>query len=329
MSIKIVIFLLLFTILFFSFFEFIASKLKIYSKTVYTNKEIQKKTPLIGGFFILLGFNLILLTGDELTSTSYKLEYLIILLLSNFFFIVGFIDDKINLSPYWKILIFIFLGYLIFNNFEYLLIKEIKFSFTNRTIFLGKYSIIFTLFSIFVFINALNMFDGINGHTGCYVFFVNSVLFFISKEIIFIYFLFLIFVFFYFNIKNKFFIGNSGIFFIGTFISLTFILFYNNDLILFSDDIFLIMLVPGIDLIRLFFIRILNKKNPFIRDHNHWHHIISNKFENNVTLIISTLIFSLPFFLSNFLNIDNLYVVIISLILYSLVIYLGKKKSNS
>ena len=172
MSVKIIFFLVLFVSLFFVSFDFIVSKLKIYSKTIYTNKEINKKIPLIGGFFILLGFNLIILTKGGSIVESYNSEILVILLLSNLFFIIGYIDDRINLSPYWKVLIFILLGYLIVNNFDYLMIKEIKFSFIDKIIFLGQYSIIFTLFAIFVFLNALNMFDGINGHTGSYVFFV-------------------------------------------------------------------------------------------------------------------------------------------------------------
>ena len=328
MSVKIIFFLVLFVSLFFVSFDFIVSKLKIYSKTIYTNKEINKKIPLIGGFFILLGFNLIILTKGGSIVESYNSEILVILLLSNLFFIIGYIDDRINLSPYWKVLIFILLGYLIFNNFDYLMIKEIKFSFIDKIIFLGQYSIIFTLFAIFVFLNALNMFDGINGHTGSYVFFVLCSLFYVSKEIIFIYFLFLIVLFFYFNLKNKFFIGNSGIFFIGTFFSLVFILFYNSNIFLFSDDIFLIMFLPGVDLIRLFFTRILNQKNPLKRDHNHWHHILSKKFGINITLVISCIMFSLPFIFSNFFKLSNHYIIITFLFIYLLIFYFCKKKTN-
>ena len=47
---------------------------------------------------------------------------------------------------------------------------------------------------------------------------------------------------------------------------------YNNNLIIYSDAIYLIMYLPGIELMRLYIFRVLNKKSPFEPDRNHLHH---------------------------------------------------------
>tara|TARA_B100000787_G_scaffold170293_1_gene165819 strand:- start:2011 stop:3000 length:990 start_codon:yes stop_codon:yes gene_type:complete len=328
MSIETIIFLCLFNCLFVFYFDFISLKLNIYSKTIYKKKEIKKKVPLTGGIFLLLNFNILVFFSNNTLSFPYESNILIILMLSNFLFIIGFLDDKINLNPYWKLLLFTIFSLFILNYYNFLSIYELRFSFTGKVLELGQYSFFFTLFAIFVFINALNMFDGINGHTGIYTSFVMGAFFILSSKLIFLYFLILILIFLYLNLKNKFFIGNSGTFFLGMFISSISIFFYNEGIIKFSDDIFLIMFLPGVDLIRLFFLRIINKKNPFSRDHNHWHHIISHTFGNNLTLLVTGTLCSFPFMLSAFSALTNFYIIIISCLFYLLTIYFCKKNIN-
>ena len=76
-------------------------------------------------------------------------------------------------------------------------------------------------------------------------------------------------------------------------ISLFIINYYNNGYIK-SDQIFLLMMIPGIDMLRLFIIRITKKKNPFSADSKHFHHRLLNNFNStNVFYII---------FLINFTN---------------------------
>ena len=40
------------------------------------------------------------------------------------------------------------------------------------------------------------------------------------------------------------------------------------------------MMVPGIDMFRLFILRLYNKKIPFSPDREHVHHLLLNKFSN-------------------------------------------------
>ena len=50
------------------------------------------------------------------------------------------------------------------------------------------------------------------------------------------------------------------------------------------------MLIPGLDLVRLFFSRILNNKKFFVSDLNHIHHIlIKNNSKNKVQFILLVL----------------------------------------
>jgi hypothetical protein len=48
------------------------------------------------------------------------------------------------------------------------------------------------------------------------------------------------------------------------------------------------MLVPGIDMFRLFMVRIFKNKNPFTADESHIHHVLFRIFKKNgiVQLII-------------------------------------------
>jgi UDP-GlcNAc:undecaprenyl-phosphate GlcNAc-1-phosphate transferase len=320
MNIKFLLLYALSNIFFFLFFDLISSKLKIFSTTFFKKKEIKKHIPLIGGFLILVNFNLTFFFCDVFFTQSLKSSFFLILMISNLFFLVGYLDDRLNLGPYMKFFLFITFCFVILTNFDFLVIKELRFSFFDKVVYLHNYSLIFTIFSIFVFINALNMFDGINGQSAIYIIFIMIIFFLLSTNLIFIYFILSIILFLFFNLKNKFFIGNSGIYFIGMFISLIFIYFYNNNFIRFSEKIILAMILPGIDLIRLFFFRILSGRNPLSRDNNHWHHIISKKLGNNMTLLFTTILSTLPFILFEFFMLNLFYIVIIFVSIYFYII---------
>ena len=49
-----------------------------------------------------------------------------------------------------------------------LIIQVIKFSFFNKEFYLSQYSLLFTCFCFLVFLNAFNMFDGINLQSSLY-----------------------------------------------------------------------------------------------------------------------------------------------------------------
>ena len=90
------------------------------------------------------------------------------------FFLLGFVDDKTFFNPNLKLLIIILIlsSFLYLN--KYFVIEFLSFSFMDEAIYLGKYSYLFTILCLSLFINAFNMYDGINLQSGSY-----SLLFFI------------------------------------------------------------------------------------------------------------------------------------------------------
>ena len=56
--------------------------------------------------------------------------------------------------------------------------------------------------------------------------------------------------------------------------------------VFYAENIFLLMLYPGLDMLRLFISRILKGKSPFTSDRNHFHHMLLNKFNSKYALII-------------------------------------------
>ena len=73
---------------------------------------------------------------------------------------------------------------------------------------------------------------------------------------------------------------------------------YNNSNDFYSDKILLIMFLPGIDMIRLFFTRLKNKNNPFSPDRKHLHHKLLQKFGYKYTIQIISALSVMPYFLS-------------------------------
>ena len=84
------------------------------------------------------------------------------------------------------------------------------------------------------------------------------------------------------------------------------------------------MIIPGLDLIRLFIIRIANKKNPLSSDRNHLHHILINKFSFKKTLFIILSLIILPILL-NYLGFYNLISILITVLAYSILLFVSRK----
>ena len=128
------------------------------------------------------------------------------------------------------------------------------------------------------------------------------------------------------NFQNKVFLGDGGSYLISSIIGCSFIYQYKYfENFFYGDEVFIILLIPSIDMFRLFLVRSINGKNPFKGDLNHIHHIINNRFRNtNLTVFFTTLMFVLPSALL-FFEIATYYVLIISIIVYSAVITYLKK----
>ena len=113
---------------------------------------------------------------------------------------------------------------------------------------------------ILLFINACNIFDGINLQSTSYFIFVILYLIIIGLNNNVIYFLLIPIINLILSKDEKIFMGDSGIYLISFIMSYILIKIYNFDTKLSSDLIFILMMVPGIDMFRLFLLRLVNKK---------------------------------------------------------------------
>ena len=109
----------------------------------------------------------------------------------------------------------------------------------------------------------MNMIDGLNGLSGGII--VGILFFIILKNTILsssplFQLLSLILLFLFFNLKNKIFLGDAGVYFLSSFLGLCIIYLSQNQGDISTNSIFLIMILPGVDMLRLFVIRIKNKK---------------------------------------------------------------------
>ncbi len=312
------------------------SKIKIFhlniDKPDKKRKFHSKPTPLAGGMLIFL--NLIIycfiykLTDTKLENEVFfndesSLNYFIMIF--SIIFLLGFVDDKINLRANFKFLVLTLVILCLLVLDHNLVIRDIKFSFFERNFGLNTFSFFFTIFCFLVFINAFNMFDGINLQSGLYSILIFSciTLFYSNSLLTKILFISLIF-FSYLNFKNRTFLGDSGSLLISFIISYLFIKLYNLKYINYADEIILYMIIPGLDLIRLFIIRIANKKNPLSSDRNHLHHILINKFSFKKTLFIILSLIILPILL-NYLGFYNLISILITVLAYSILLFVSRK----
>ena len=171
------------------------------------------------------------------------------------------------------------------------------------------------------------MLDGVNLGAGIYALILLIFLYFYEANTIFIVIGFSLLFFLIKNYQNKLFLGNNGSYLLGFVISFFFINL-NNKTTISAEEIFLVMSIPGFDMLRLYSQRIYNKKNPFKADLNHLHHLLLKKFSYNRAIICLLLILSIPIIFSFFFkDTHKIYLIIIIVFFYSCLIgYLLKKR---
>jgi UDP-N-acetylmuramyl pentapeptide phosphotransferase/UDP-N-acetylglucosamine-1-phosphate transferase len=168
---------------------------------------------------------------------------------------------------------------------------------------------IITIFIIVAIINAINFIDGIDGLAISIVSMFLILFEFMALDqtpfnnftaILLISFIPL----FYFNFRNnkKVFLGDSGSLFLGCLVSMYVLYILSNEYIIkptFDTNkiifVLSIMPYPIIDLVRIFFKRIIEKKSPYMADKNHIHHKLLNILGSHILVVISIIISSILF----------------------------------
>jgi UDP-N-acetylmuramyl pentapeptide phosphotransferase/UDP-N-acetylglucosamine-1-phosphate transferase len=209
-----------------------------------------------------------------------------------------------------------------------------KIRFTNLHGFLGigdigmVPSVILTFFVIIVIINAFNLMDGIDGLAAGLSMLAALVFggwFFISGHhdyaILSVALIGAVAGFFYYNLygkQNKIFMGDTGSLLLGTLMAVIVIQFneFNIDqskpfAIASAPAVsFGILIYPLVDTIRVFIIRLLQFKSPFVADKNHLHHrLLTLGFSHkraSYTIIGINFLFIIPLFALQHIGIINL-----------------------
>jgi UDP-GlcNAc:undecaprenyl-phosphate GlcNAc-1-phosphate transferase len=305
------------------FKDYISNKLKLWDIPNNDIKIHKNKISTIGGLIIFLSIILFYLI-DYFTIKTEKPSFAIISsLLLTLFFITGLIDDKKNISPVKKTIITFALLLILIPLNNNLVLYELKFeNLFNSSLNLNLASLFITVFFIYIFLNLLNFADGVNGVAISLGIFFIIVLGierkeFLSSEIIVIITLLSLL---FFNIQNKLFIGNSGCFVLGIFISLHYIYNYNLNNLILCDQIFIIFLIPGLDMTRLVVERLCRSKSILYGDLEHLHHILYKFFKQKYTWIIYILISIMPYASSFYIK-KNIQIIILFSLIYLILIF--------
>jgi len=321
-------FALILNFFFVLFFKKISILINLFDAPDHPRKLHNKPISAIGGVLVFINFSFFLIFslftknefGYDFSFFSIK-DLNFFFIFSIIFFILGFLDDKFKLGPNVKLIFFSFLIYLLIFFSNNILIKILNFSGHLDSINISDISVFFTIFCFLLFINAFNMFDGINGQSALYSLFI--FIFFIMNDIFISLSLMLIISlssFLYLNIKRKCFLGNNGSLLISFIMAYLFLKAYSLKSIFYADQIFLIMAVPGFDLLRLTVQRILNNKHPFHPDKNHLHHLLLRRLGLLKTLVIILTLIIIPNILSFYTKL-HFVLIFVTLIIYLFLIY--------
>lgn len=263
--------------------------------------------PALGGVAIYAGFMIsFLLLRYAGYLESFKVSLVILMI-----FVIGLVDDLIDLRAWWKMIAFILLasvisltqGLSITNLHGFLSISHIH----------GIFSFIITLFVILSILNAINLIDGVDGLAGGLGIFILSVFSWVFYKTNHLDYLILtlpmilaLLAFLIFNIwgRNfKIFMGDSGSLMLGMVISISLIRFMqlkhhevSGVFTISPVTAFSLVIVPMFDMIHVFIKRILKGRSPFHPGKEHIHHTyIKLGFSHrNVTMILVA--YSIGFF---------------------------------
>ena len=226
--------------------------------------------------------------------------------------ILGYYDDQKEIDYKLKLVAQILIAKILIDQ---------GFLINNLNGFLGfeqlpnLFSQFLTMLIFLTIINSFNFIDGIDGLAISIIsvfiisfeFFANSQTEFQTISIILLA-SFIPLLYFNYRSMNKIFLVDSGSLFLGGIVSIYVLNILSSDYIIKNEYdinkmIFVISILgyPIIDIIRVFFLRILNGTSPFVADRNHIHHRLLDKFKSH--LLTSLFIVSMSVLLTIFAQI--------------------------
>lgn len=316
------------------------SKLKDLMAEIQDRSSHQELTPTLGGVAIFAATLISYFLWDN-PNEGHDVHLVISAIIILFF--LGIKDDILILSPRKKLYIQIAASLLVIS-FGDLRLTNLYgiFNIYEVSYIVG---IIFTTFIFIAVTNAINLIDGIDGLAGMvglfasmifsYVFFIHN-LFAVSTLALALAGSLCGFLRYNWSIKNKIFMGDTGSLIVGfllSFFAVKFVIINTNymfDPELMRDAplfVVILLMLPVFDTVRMFLVRLIDGKSPFVGDRKHLHHILidlnfSHLTSTIILLSFNTLILIIFIKLSSLLTISNLlFFVIFVFIIYCLISY--------
>ncbi len=256
----------------------------------------------LGGFGIFAGFIIASLTTIPFTIGA---EFQYFMAAAFVIFFLGLKDDILIISPIKK-----FIGQVLA---AFLIIYKGGIQINSMHGFLGIYelpemfSLLLTYFAVLVIINSFNLIDGIDGLAGSLGLMAAVVFGFYFLKVDAIPYSILAFslagsliAFLIFNFEPaRIFMGDTGSLLIGMLHAILVIKFINvsaSTSVLLPMEAspalgFAILMIPLLDTLRVFAIRMFNRRSPFSPDRNHIHHLLLDKglSHRSITLLLTGL----------------------------------------
>jgi len=325
------------------------SRLKNLCASINGRTSHKNLVPYLGGIAVFAG---LVISAIIFAGIYFKLELLYIICGLIIVFFIGIKDDILIIDPWKKLVGQIIAAALV------AVLADIRIN--NFYGLFGIYqipyivSILFTVFVLLVIINGFNLIDGVDGlatGTGILTSSIFGTWFWITGNIGYTVLSFSfagsLLAFFYFNVfskKNKIFLGDTGSLVTGFILGVLACRFLQLDLFAGRVQyiqsapavVFGILVVPLFDTLRVFIIRIVQGKSPFIADRQHIHHRLLElgitHLQATLILISVNLIFVVLCFLLQGIGIiwlTSLILGLSSLMSYILLILAKKRTTNS
>ncbi|WP_086478614.1 MraY family glycosyltransferase [Arenibacter amylolyticus] len=266
------------------------------------------RTPTLGGIIVFIIFTITLITMSLLLGLPREslLDILAILAGTILLMSAGVKDDLIGISPKKKLIIQIFAAGVV------VLITDLRITHGYGIFGLGELpyliSVLLTLFVFIVVINAFNLIDGLDGLAGTIGTITSAAFgafYFLNDRTAMILVSFALigallgFLRYNLSRKRKIFMGDSGSMFVGFLLTYQAVSFLNYNTVATNSEALrhapilaiAILSFPLLDTLRVFTIRIAQKRSPFSADRNHIHHrLLDMKFTHKkATMILGLL----------------------------------------
>jgi UDP-GlcNAc:undecaprenyl-phosphate/decaprenyl-phosphate GlcNAc-1-phosphate transferase len=300
------------------------------------------KTPTLGGVAIFASILISYFTAQGLWPSKegdniINLTIVAVVIL----FFLGVKDDILVLSPAKKmllqvassVLVIVGSGLKISNFYGIMGIYELPY-------WVG---VLITIFIFIALINAMNLIDGIDGLAGGIGFlasFIFGLWFFLNGKLALVYLAagvcgsILGFLKFNFSKNKKIFMGDTGSLILGFILTVFAVKYINLNIEENGSSApilaIMVLAVPIFDTLRMFMVRIYNKKSPFEGDRNHLHHLLVDAglthFQTSLFLtVLSAVLVVIFYFIRNYVNNNGaLLLVLFLFILYLIFCYFVK-----